>query len=79
MKLTYVNQTYKTMFPIKNGFKSINALCTGSHKSFSMHYSLQGKIFLKCILSNVYCTKYNETNICHLDVQKHGSYEERYK
>ena len=28
------------MFPMKNGLNNIDVLCTGSHKSFPIHYSL---------------------------------------
>ena len=35
MKLTYVNQIYKGMFPMKNGLNRINILYAGLHK-FSM-------------------------------------------
>ena len=31
----------------------------------------------KCI--SAYCAKYNEPNICHLDIQKHVSYEKWFK
>ena len=39
MKLIYVIQVNKNMFPMKNGLNSINILYTGSHKSFLIHYS----------------------------------------
>ena len=45
MKLTYVIQVYQSMFSVKNDIKRTNILPTGSHKSFSIHYVLQGEIF----------------------------------
>ena len=29
-----------------------------------------GREFLKRILTHLYCTKYNEINVCHLNIQK---------
>ena len=46
MKLTYVIQIYKIMFPVKNSLNYINILYTGSDKSFEIFYSVPGK-FLK--------------------------------
>ena len=51
MKLTYVIQIFKTMFPMKNGLNSINILYAGVHKSFSKHKGLWGGC-LKHILAN---------------------------
>ena len=31
--------------------------------------------FLKLILTYSYCTKHNEINICHSDIQNHVSYK----
>ena len=59
--------------------KSTNIMCTGSHKSFPMHCILRGGKFLKRILTYLYSTKYNEINVCHLDVQNHTSYKIWYK
>ena len=56
------------MFPVKNDINSTNILYTGSHKNFPIHYGLRGKL-LKCILTYLYCTKYNEINMCYSDVQ----------
>ena len=66
MKLTYVIQIHKSMFPIKNDIKSTNILYTSSHKSLPIYYGLRGK-FLNHILTYLYYTKYNEINRCHLD------------
>ena len=68
MKSIYVIQLYKTIFLIKMK-NSINILYTGSHKSFSIHYKIRGK-FLKHILTNLYCNKYNKIDMCHSGVQK---------
>ena len=42
------------------------------HKSSPMHYGLWGKIF-RAYFNIFICTKYNEINIGHSDVQKHVS------
>ena len=57
------------MFPMKNGLNSINILYTGSHKRFPINYGPRGREFLKLIVAYLYCTKYNEINIFHLDVK----------
>ena len=36
--------------------------------------SMEGKR-LKRILMFLYCANYNEINICHSDIQKHGSFK----
>ena len=64
----------KACFLWKNGLKSTNILCIGSHKSFPIQASYRGK-FLKLILTYLYSIKYNETNIYYLGVQKHISYK----
>ena len=61
------------MFPTKNDINGINILYTNLPKGFPIHYGLQGKI-LKIILTYLYCSKYNDINICHSDVQKHVPY-----
>ena len=38
-----------------------------------------GEKFLKSILMYLYSTKCNEINVCHLDIQKHVSYEKWFK
>ena len=53
-------------------------MSTGSHKSFPIHCTLQGKC-LKSILTYLDCTKYNEMYIGHLHIQKHVSYKKLYK
>ena len=45
MKLTYVIQIYKSMFPMKNGLNSLNIMYTGSHKSFLIHYGSWSEVF----------------------------------
>ena len=57
---------YKSMFLIKNGTNAISILYTDSHKSFPILW----RKLLKCILSYLYCTKYNEINVCHLHIHK---------
>ena len=58
LKLTYVIQMYKSIFPIKNGINSINILYTGLPKCFQIHYSLFGRGgFLKRILTYLHCSK----------------------
>ena len=48
------------------------------HKNFYFHFRKKiGRHFLKRI--STYCTKCNETNLCHLDIQKHFSYEKYFK
>ena len=64
------------MFPIKNVINSMNILFT--YKFFPLHYGLRREI-LKRILTYLYCTKYNEIKIYHLDVQKHVLYTGSYK
>ena len=49
------------------------------HKSFLIHYGLWGGEFLKCILTHLCFTKYNEINVCHSYIQKHASYKKWYK
>ena len=73
MKLTYDIQIYKDMYPIINGINSLNILFTGSHKSFPMRYSLQGKNFLK-LFKHIYIALNIMKLTCHSDVQKHVSY-----
>ena len=67
------------MFSIKNHIKSANIMCTDSHNSFPMHCVLRGKIFKAYFIAYLYSTKYNEINICHLDVQNHTSSKKWYK
>ena len=50
------------MLPLKNGINAKNILYTGSYKSFLI---LWGKC-LKLIITCLYCSKYNEINMCHL-------------
>ena len=57
------------MFPIKNDVKSTNIICTGSHKFFRSIASYGGKI-LKRILTYLYSTKYNEINMCVIQMYK---------
>ena len=38
-----------------------------------------GEKYLKRIVKYLYCTKYNEINIGHSNIQKHVSYEKCYK
>ena len=38
-----------------------------------------GEAFLKCILTYLYCIKYNEINICNSDAQKYISYTGSHK
>ena len=78
MKLTYVIQVYKSIFPMKNGLNSINILYTSFHKSFPIQYTY-GKENLKRILTYLYCTKYNEINAFHLVIQKYVSYTGSHK
>ena len=59
-------------FCYKICMNSIQILHIGSHKSFPMHCDLWWKI-LKLILTYLYCMKYNEINVCHLDKKKHVS------
>ena len=62
MKLAYVYEISKITIPIKNGLNAASILYTESYKSFRI---LWGKC-LKLIITNLYCTKYNKINICHL-------------
>ena len=49
-------------------------------KSTPIHYDLWGGgKFLKHIITYLCCTKYNEINLCHSDVQKHVSYKKWFK
>ena len=45
MKLIYVTEVYKSMFPVKNGTNSLNILYTGSYNSFTIDYGLWEKKF----------------------------------
>ena len=54
-----------------------NGWCTEIHKSIRIHYGLWRGNFLKRILT--YCTKYNETYRCDLNIQKHVSYAGSHK
>ena len=63
------------MLPIKNGINATNILYTGSYKSFPI---LCGK-FLKLIITYLYCTKYNEINICHLYIHENIFYKKWHK
>ena len=56
-----------------DGINNINASYTGLYKNSSIHYGLQGRgvvEFSKHILTSLYCTKYNEINICHSDIKR---------
>ena len=55
---------------IKNGVYTTNGLSRETHKSFSV---ISFK-YLKRFLTYLYCTKHNEINICHSDIQKQVSY-----
>ena len=66
MKIAYVIPEYKSLFSIKKG---INILYTGLHNVFRCIMAYGGN-FLKHILTFLYCTKYNEINICHSYVQQ---------
>ena len=46
--------------------------CKSWNKSFKLHSTYREE-FLKSILTYLYSTKYNEINICHLDVQNDTS------
>ena len=73
----------------KSGINSFNFSCTGSHKRLRIRFVLCLKMkffdilrstrrkFLKNI--SIHCTKCNEINIRHLDIQKHVSYEKLFK
>ena len=52
----------------KNGVISFKFLCTESHKKLWRSHK-NGEKFFKSILTN--CTKHDEINICHSDIQKH--------
>ena len=73
MKLAYVTQIYKSKFLMKNGLNSINILYTSSQKSFPI-YTEYGMKCLKRTVIFLNCTKHDEINIFHSDVQKHVSY-----
>ena len=51
---------------LKNCINATNILYTGSLKTFLI---LMGEMFKVYILTYLYCTKYNEMNIRHSDVQ----------
>ena len=66
------------MLLIKNVVNATGNLYTGSYKSFPI---LRGKC-LKFIITNLYCTKYNEINVCHLYIQEnifHKKWHNDYK
>ena len=49
-------------------------VCLQRHTEvFQYIKAYMGRKFLKCI--STYCTKCNEINICHLDIQMHIPYE----
>ena len=56
----------------------INGSSTEAHKIFRDSTAYGGK-FLKRILTYFYCTKNNEIDICHWDIQNHVSYKKLYK
>ena len=64
---------------IEIGTYKTNGLSTETRKSFPDTFQHIWRRFLKCILTYLYCTKCNEINICHLDVQKHVSYTGSHK
>ena len=72
MKLIYVIHIWHSMNRIENciDMTDIDGLSREIHKSFSIHYNLQGK-YLKRILTYLDCTKYNEINISPSHIQKH--------
>ena len=59
---------------IENGMDTTNGLSTETHKIFRYITAYGGKC-LKPILTYLDCTKYNEINISHSDLQKHVAYE----
>ena len=70
----YVIHTYKGMFFIQNDTK-LQKLSAHSHTIVFRYIASYGGNFLKRILTHLYSTKYNEINICHIDVQNHTSYK----
>ena len=78
MKLTYIIQVYKSMFPMKKGTYRINILFIDLHKIFPLHCD-EWEGFLKRILMYLYCTKCNGINIYHSDVQNDVSYKTKKK
>ena len=66
------------MLPIKNGTNATNILYTGSYKSFPILWEK----CLKLIITYLFCTKYNEINICHLYMHEnvfHKKWHKDYK
>ena len=54
------------MFSVKNDIKSTNIMCTGSHKTFPIHFILRGEILKRTLTYSIKC---NEIHVCHLYVQ----------
>ena len=73
MKLTYVIQICKSMFSIKSGIINAYFACSLTQKISKILRPMMGTFF-KCILTYLYCPKYNEMNMRHSDAQKHVSY-----
>ena len=51
---------------VKNGIESINGSSIERDTNFPIDYVLKGD-FLKHISTDLFCTKYEEVNICHSD------------
>ena len=79
LKFIYVIQIWHSMSHIKNGIHTTNGLSTKTHKCFPIHYGSWGKISKKRILTYLDCTKNNEIDISHSNIQKHVSYKKWYK
>ena len=60
---------------IENDVYGTKCSSTETNKSFPMHYGLWGGRILKRFLTYLYCSKYNKSNMRHLAIQKHVSYE----
>ena len=52
---------------IENNIHETNGLSKERHKNFPIHYGLWEDGFLKNNLTYLYCTRYNEINMCNSD------------
>ena len=66
-----VKRVVYSMNCIENGIHTTNGLSTEKHKSFLIHFGWWGGVDLKekCILTCLYCNKWNKINMEHSDTE----------
>ena len=69
LKFTHINENGYSIYRTKNDIHRTNGSSTKTHKSFLDRLRSMGRKFLKCILTYLYCSKFNEISIHHSDSQ----------